>query len=391
MTATAAVKMLDFGVSKAPFGERPHREGQIVGTPQYLAPEQIEGKAVPQTDQYAIGVVLYVCLTKSLPYQGHASFSLLRAIVLGKFPPPSTLRRELPEKLEGIILRAMRTVPEERFESDPGAGARAAGVRKPGSARAMAIVLPRRPLKAPPKASAHAMPWSKRWRAGWRGRSNPRWTSSRTERVVRSGGARRGAGRADAAHHADAHAGAGRAAPPGARTPAGSTPATPPRTAVSPGDIADLGRASTVWQETPATAPAKRRAKWPFVAGGAVALIGAGWLSLRQPGATDAPRAIAPAAPAQGVPRPKPAAVPARELPPPAAAASPLGPATPAPALRPGRRARNPRGRAIESAAHATTGPRRPNKRAMCRSCPDLDSVREAVPMVARMVLRACR
>ena len=50
------VKILDFGVSKAPIASDLTREGQILGTPQYLAPEQVDGKAVPQTDQYAIGV-----------------------------------------------------------------------------------------------------------------------------------------------------------------------------------------------------------------------------------------------------------------------------------------------------------------------------------------------
>ena len=111
------VKILDFGVSKPPLASDLTREGQIVGTPQYLAPEQIDGKAVPETDQYAIGVMLYACLTKSLPYQNHASLGLLRAIALGKFPAPRALRAELPGKLEEIILRAMRAAPEERFES----------------------------------------------------------------------------------------------------------------------------------------------------------------------------------------------------------------------------------------------------------------------------------
>ena len=53
------MKILDFGVSKPPMASDLTREGQIVGTPQYLAPEQVDGKAVPQTDQYAIGVMLY--------------------------------------------------------------------------------------------------------------------------------------------------------------------------------------------------------------------------------------------------------------------------------------------------------------------------------------------
>ncbi|HMF43480.1 MAG TPA: serine/threonine-protein kinase, partial [Polyangia bacterium] len=111
------VKILDFGVSKPTMASDLTREGQIVGTPQYLAPEQIDGKALPQTDQYAIGVMLYLCLTKELPYKDHASLGLFRAILLGKFTVPSVLRPELPQRLEAAIVRAMSTVPEERFDS----------------------------------------------------------------------------------------------------------------------------------------------------------------------------------------------------------------------------------------------------------------------------------
>ena len=90
------VKVLDFGVSKAPLADDLTEEGQILGTPQYLSPEQIEGKTVPESDQYALGVLIYVCLTKRLPYEEHQSLSLLRAIELGKFDPPRAHRPELP-------------------------------------------------------------------------------------------------------------------------------------------------------------------------------------------------------------------------------------------------------------------------------------------------------
>ena len=326
------VKVLDFGVSTAPFASDLTREGQIVGTPQYLAPEQIEAKAVLQTDQYAIGVVLYVCLTNSHPYQGLASFSLLRAIVLGKFPPPSTLRPELPEKLEGIILRAMRTGPEQRFESIQALGRELLEFASP-EARAQwrSYYLDDR-LKAPPKASTHAMPLIEAMARGVARPLQPQVDVQQHGTVVDPEGPAAVPAAPTPPTTPTRTLAPGAPTPPAAPTPGGSTPATPTRTAVRSGDIADLGRASTVWQETPATAPTKRRAKWPFVAAGAVVLIAAAWLSLRQPGATDAPRAIAPAAPAQEGPRPKPAAVPARELAPPAAPAAPLGPATPAPA-----------------------------------------------------------
>ena len=326
------VKVLDFGVSTAPFASDLTREGQIVGTPQYLAPEQVEAKAVLQTDQYAIGVVLYVCLTKSLPYEGLASFSLLRAIVLGKFPPPSTLRPELPEKLEGIILRAMRTVPDQRFESIQALGRELLEFASPeAGAQWRSYYLDDR-LKASPKASTHAMPLIEAMARGVAPPLHPQVDVQSHGTLVDPEGPATPTLPAAPTRTLARAAPTPPAAVPAAPTPAGATPAAPTRTAVRPGDIVDLGRASTVWQETPATAPAKRRAKWPFVAGGAVVLIAAAWLSLRRPGATNPPRAIAPAAPAKEVPMANPGAAPARELPPPAAPASPLGAATPAPA-----------------------------------------------------------
>jgi serine/threonine protein kinase len=113
----AEVKVLDFGVSKAPTSDDLTREGQIVGTPQYLAPEQVDGKVGPASDQYAIGVLIYACLTLRLPYEDHQSFGLLRAIETGKFESPRRFRPDLPEALERIVLRAMHVVPAERFES----------------------------------------------------------------------------------------------------------------------------------------------------------------------------------------------------------------------------------------------------------------------------------
>ncbi|HXT97478.1 MAG TPA: serine/threonine-protein kinase [Polyangia bacterium] len=111
------VKVLDFGVSKAPTADDLTREGQILGTPQYLAPEQIDGKVGPASDQYALGVLLYVCLTLHLPYEEVEDRALLRAIETGRFEAPRELRKDLPEELEAIVLRAMHICPSERFES----------------------------------------------------------------------------------------------------------------------------------------------------------------------------------------------------------------------------------------------------------------------------------
>jgi eukaryotic-like serine/threonine-protein kinase len=112
-----AVKVLDFGVSKAAIAGDLTQEGQILGTPQYLSPEQVNGRVGPESDQYALGVLLYVCLTNRLPFEEHQNLSLLRAIEAGRFASPRIHRPELPEALEGIVLRAMHVDPAQRFES----------------------------------------------------------------------------------------------------------------------------------------------------------------------------------------------------------------------------------------------------------------------------------
>jgi serine/threonine-protein kinase len=111
------VKVLDFGVSKAPLAGDLTEDGQILGTPQYLSPEQVDGRTVPESDQYALGMLLYACLTNRLPYERHQNISLLRAIELGKFDPPRAHRPELPPALEAIILQALSVSPTDRFPS----------------------------------------------------------------------------------------------------------------------------------------------------------------------------------------------------------------------------------------------------------------------------------
>jgi serine/threonine protein kinase len=111
------IKVLDFGVSKAPAAIDLTQEGQILGTPQYLSPEQVNGKVGPESDQYALGVLIYVCLTKKLPFEEHQNLSLLRAIEAGRFQGPRAHRPEIPQALEAIVLRAMHANPAERFES----------------------------------------------------------------------------------------------------------------------------------------------------------------------------------------------------------------------------------------------------------------------------------
>lgn len=113
-------KVLDFGISKGKDTKPGALTGTgMIGTPFYFAPEQIldAGAAGPASDQYALGVILYECLSGRRPYEGDSLFPVFQAIVDGNAPPVGTLRPDLPVPLQQIVARAMHKAPTARFES----------------------------------------------------------------------------------------------------------------------------------------------------------------------------------------------------------------------------------------------------------------------------------
>ena len=111
------VKLLDFGVAKGGFSELAEltHHGEHVGTYHYMAPEQLEGRASKETDQYAIGVLLYYCLTRKLPYRKLPTPQLLKAIEKGEFVPPIAHRHDLSPELNAIVVKAMSKHEKDRF------------------------------------------------------------------------------------------------------------------------------------------------------------------------------------------------------------------------------------------------------------------------------------
>jgi len=110
-------KILDFGISRVG-GDDANLTGtgHIVGTTYYLAPEQAAGREIDaRADQYALGVILYECLTSVRPFTGSAAYAIMRNIVEGIFQPPSRVRPDIPRDLEAVILRAMSRAPDDRF------------------------------------------------------------------------------------------------------------------------------------------------------------------------------------------------------------------------------------------------------------------------------------
>lgn len=114
-------KVLDFGVSRVTHeaeGRRITIDANVLGTPQYMSPEQARGDkdADERTDQYAVGVMLYEGITGRLPRESKNPIELLHSVAFGTFRPPSDFVY-LPAELEQVILRAMQREPDARFES----------------------------------------------------------------------------------------------------------------------------------------------------------------------------------------------------------------------------------------------------------------------------------
>jgi len=115
-------KVLDFGISKGTdqLGAGTLTgTGAMIGTPFYLAPEQIlDGKSAgPASDQYALGVILYECLSGRRPFESDNLFVVFQAIVNGSPTPPRQIVTSLPTALEQVVLRAMHVDPKRRYAS----------------------------------------------------------------------------------------------------------------------------------------------------------------------------------------------------------------------------------------------------------------------------------
>lgn len=117
MGADGEAKVADFGVAHTAFAFDSTR-GMLVGSPAYMAPEQIERKpASMQTDMYSLGIMMYKMLTGALPFPAESAAALTARILLGNLPKPGTVRQGLPPLLDHIFARATARDPAQRYRS----------------------------------------------------------------------------------------------------------------------------------------------------------------------------------------------------------------------------------------------------------------------------------
>jgi CheY-like chemotaxis protein len=125
LDADGVLKVMDFGIAR--LAERTSaltETGLVVGTPAYMSPEQLLSEPVDgRSDLYAVGVVLYECLTGQLPFDGGSPVSLIAKVLSQEPQAPITLTPDMPPALSALIIRLLAKRPEDRVQTAAELGA----------------------------------------------------------------------------------------------------------------------------------------------------------------------------------------------------------------------------------------------------------------------------
>jgi serine/threonine-protein kinase len=117
ISQSGSVKVMDFGLAKKPTANLT-QAGLLLGTPSYMAPEQIKGEALDgRADLFALGVVLYQMLTGEKPFKGETISTIMYKILNEDPPAPTILNSKLPPQFDSIIRKALAKIPAERFQT----------------------------------------------------------------------------------------------------------------------------------------------------------------------------------------------------------------------------------------------------------------------------------
>ncbi len=118
ITESGAVKIMDFGIARVSGSEHLTSAGFMMGTPAYMAPEQVLGQEIDaRADLYALGVVFYRLTTAKLPFKGDTPFAMAQSQVNDPPTPLGMVRSDLPAWADQIVARALAKSPLDRFQS----------------------------------------------------------------------------------------------------------------------------------------------------------------------------------------------------------------------------------------------------------------------------------
>ena len=116
LAGSTDIKISDFGAALMASAEQTQVSG--IGSPAYMSPQQFREHPLNlQTDIYSLGVVMYQLLTGTLPFMATNNYSMMYQITNVEPPPPSSLRKEIPPSVDGIVKKAMEKELERRYQS----------------------------------------------------------------------------------------------------------------------------------------------------------------------------------------------------------------------------------------------------------------------------------
>jgi beta-lactam-binding protein with PASTA domain/tRNA A-37 threonylcarbamoyl transferase component Bud32 len=152
--ADGRAKVTDFGIARAGASDMT-QTGSIMGTAQYLSPEQAQGHAVSAaSDIYSIGIILYELLTGRVPFEGESAVTVALKQVNERATPPSAYNPAVTPELEEAVMRALEKDPARRYP-DADAFIAALQAARDGTATAVLAPVPPPPLEPPSEAYAY--------------------------------------------------------------------------------------------------------------------------------------------------------------------------------------------------------------------------------------------
>jgi len=117
LESTGDVKIMDFGIARVADMKGLTTTGMIMGTPDYMSPEQAQGFSLDaRTDIYSTGVVLYEVFTGKLPFTADSALAVLNQHIRETAPLPTSINPSMPAQLEQVLMRAMAKSPEQRYQ-----------------------------------------------------------------------------------------------------------------------------------------------------------------------------------------------------------------------------------------------------------------------------------
>jgi serine/threonine-protein kinase len=118
LTPEGKVKVMDFGIARATTSETITQTAAVVGTAQYISPEQAQGQTVDyRSDLYSVGCCLYEMLTGTVPFTGATPVAIAYRHVREDPTPPRLLNADVPAPLEAVCLKAMAKLPDNRYQT----------------------------------------------------------------------------------------------------------------------------------------------------------------------------------------------------------------------------------------------------------------------------------